>query len=104
MNTQNVKTAAQESSGRPETNALSMLQILDLFLYIMANSEGQKQPGFFVPPDNGEIFVIQSVGEIETLIVWMLDGWPLAAASPESQYLAVLTGKKITDTSREIEF
>jgi hypothetical protein len=28
----------------------------------------------------------------ETVIVWTLESWPLAAAIPESGFLAVLTG------------
>ncbi|HEY3591222.1 MAG TPA: hypothetical protein VGL07_14340 [Buttiauxella sp.] len=58
MNTHNVNTAAPESSGRCDAGQrLTMPQLTDLFLYVMVYSEGQKQPGFFVPQEGGEIHV-----------------------------------------------
>ena len=70
----------------------TMPQLTDLFLYVMVNSEGQKQPGIFVPPPEGELHIAAREDGGETVIVWTQNGWPLAAAIPESGYLAVLTG------------
>ena len=92
MNTQNVNTAAPESSGRCEKKPLSMNQLTDLFCYIMACSQGQKQPAFFIPPKDGDLIVAVSEDGSQTVIVWTLNGWPLAASVPEADYLAVLSG------------
>ncbi|HEY3591983.1 MAG TPA: hypothetical protein VGL07_18235 [Buttiauxella sp.] len=93
MNTHNINTAAPESSGRCDAvQRLTMPQLTDLFLYVMVNSEGQKQPGIFVPSQEGDLHIAVREGDGETVIVWTQNGWPLAAAIPESGYLAVLTG------------
>lgn len=91
MHTQNVKTAAPESSER-WGGKFTMPHLTDLFLYVMVNSEGQKQPGIFVPPPEGDLHIAVREDGGETVIVWTQNGWPLAAAIPESEYLAVLTG------------
>lgn len=98
MHTRNVNTAAPESSRKMGENTsgprspLTMPQLTDLFLYVMAHSERQKQPAFFVPPVDGDLMVARSDDGAETVIVWTLQGWPLAAAVPEAGYLAVLSG------------
>jgi hypothetical protein len=91
MHTQNVKTAAPESSER-WGGKFTMPHLTDLFLYVMINSEEQKQPGIFVPPPEGDLHIAVREDGGETVIVWTQNGWPLAAAIPESGYLAVLTG------------
>ncbi|WP_313107994.1 hypothetical protein [Pseudescherichia vulneris] len=94
MHTQNVnvKTAAQESSRKMGEKPLTMSQLMDLFLYVITNARGQKQPTFFVPPEKGNPVVAVSEDRTETLIVWTLEGWPLAASIPEGGFLAVLSG------------
>ncbi|MBP2199257.1 hypothetical protein [Pantoea cypripedii] len=44
----------------------------------------------FTPPEDAHLLMMRSPQE--TVIVRMLDGWPLAAAIPGAGYLAVLSG------------
>ncbi|WP_373421404.1 hypothetical protein, partial [Cronobacter sakazakii] len=92
MNTQNVNTAAQESSRKMAGKPLSLDQITDLFCYVMDCSQSQKQPGCFIPPPNGDLILAQSEDGSKTAIIWTQNGWPLCASVPEDYYLAVLSG------------
>ncbi|WP_318366443.1 hypothetical protein [Enterobacter sp.] len=96
MHTQNVnvKTAAPESSRKIGVGgqAYTLNQMTDLFVYVLENARHQKQPGFFVPPAGGDLMVARSDELNETILIWMLEGWPLAISIPENNFLAVLTG------------
>ncbi len=101
MHTQNVnvKTAAQETAGRcgentsaDETNALTRSQLRDLLLYIGDNAEKQRQPTFYIPPENAGITTLRSVPLGLQIVLCTVGGWPEAIAVPEAGYLAVLTG------------
>jgi hypothetical protein len=89
MHTQNVNTAAQESSERWEEK-ITMPQLTDLFLFVMVNGMEQNQPEIFVPPMDSNLLMAISEDSGETVIVWTVNGWPIAAAVPESNYLAVI--------------
>ena len=95
----NVKTAAQESSRKmgegnavSDTSTLTRFQIRDLLLYIGDNSEQQKQPAFYIPPENAVITTLRSAPLGLQIMLFMVEGWPEAIAAPEAGYLAVLTG------------
>ncbi|NWJ78795.1 hypothetical protein HX884_03945 [Enterobacter sp. SECR19-1250] len=70
--------------------ALTVHQLTDVFCYILRCAEYQAQPDTFTPPEAANAMVMQSLHE--TVIVWMQNGWPLAAAIPECGYQVVLTG------------
>lgn len=107
MNTQNVnvKTAAQETSERyamkekafissrspdfPEiwrsayTNSehLTVPQVYDLFRYV-CDAAG-RSTGTLLPPDlpeEAEYLYIAFFGQPDSVAVWLIDGWPLAAS------------------------
>ncbi len=95
----NVKTAAQESSRKMggkkavlKTSSLTRAQMRDLLLYIGDNSEKQKQPAFYIPPENAGITTLRSAPLGMQIVLIMVEGWPEAIAVPEAGYLAVLTG------------
>jgi hypothetical protein len=103
MHTQNVnrniKVAAQETAGRCEekpcrdgAGTLTHAQMRDLLLYIGDNSEQQKQPAFYIPPENAGITILRSAPQGLQIVLFMVEGWPEAIAVPEAGYLAVLTG------------
>ncbi|PVZ84154.1 ribulokinase [Serratia sp. S1B] len=81
MNTQNVKTAAHESSERYfQKRNLKPSQIYDLFLFVK-NAAG-KSTGTSEPPSvpaNAERLVMD-MGDFDSLAVWIVDGWPVAAS------------------------
>ncbi|MBY6260075.1 hypothetical protein K3G69_26735 [Phytobacter diazotrophicus] len=71
-------------------NALSVQQLTDVFCYILRCAEFQAQPETFTPPAMATALMMQ--GTQETVIVWFMDGWPLAASIPECGFQVVLTG------------
>ena len=97
MNTQNinVKTAAHESSrkmGGEGQNAVTFMQCLDLFHYVQEHAKHQKQPAFFVPPAGGDLICFNREDNAVTVLVWAVDGWPVAASIPQDHFMAVLSG------------
>ncbi|WP_318256921.1 hypothetical protein, partial [Enterobacter kobei] len=97
MNTQNVnvKTAAHESSrkmGGAGQKPVTFMQCLDLFYYVQEHAMHQKQPTFFVPPAGGDLICFNREDNAVTVLVWAVDGWPVAASIPQDQFMAVLSG------------
>lgn len=93
MHTQNVKTAAPESSRKMgEGQAYTLSQMIDLFAWVLGHSRNQKQPAIFVPPVNGDLMVARSDELNETILIWTVDSWPVAISIPENNFLAVLSG------------
>ena len=94
MHTQNVnvKTAAQESSRKMgEGQAYTIGQMTDIFAWVLEHSASQKQPGFFVPPAGGDLMVARSDELNETILIWMLEGWPLGKVRISRSFLPKLT-------------
>ena len=74
----NVKTAAQESTGRCDSN-LTMSQFMDLFCWVLAASEGEPQPAIFTPPENATELTLINDECPDYISVWVADGRPVAA-------------------------
>lgn len=77
-------------SSEQAVDELTVQQLTDVFCYILRCAEHQSQPDRFTPPEMASVLMMQS--QQETVIVWFMDGWPLAAAIPECGYIVVLTG------------
>ncbi|WP_410688342.1 hypothetical protein, partial [Citrobacter braakii] len=86
----NVKTAAQESSGRCESE-ITAEQIVDLFCWVMAATEGELQPLIFEPPVGSYELSLINENCIDYLSVWILDGYPVAAAAPVDNFFRTIT-------------
>ncbi|ENT4935652.1 TPA: hypothetical protein ACOEAJ_004539, partial [Enterobacter kobei] len=86
----NVKTAAQESTGRCDSN-LTMSQFTDLFCWVLAASEGEPQPAIFTPPENATELTLINDECPDYISVWFVDGRPVAAAMPLDNFHRVIS-------------
>ena len=86
----NVKTAAQESTGRCDSN-LTMSQFTDLFCWVLAASEGEPQPAIFTPPENATELTLINDECPDYISVWVADGRPVAAAMPLDNFHRVIS-------------
>ncbi|WP_312638911.1 hypothetical protein, partial [Enterobacter hormaechei] len=85
----NVKTAAQESTGRCDSN-LTTSQFTDLFCWVLAASEGEPQPAIFTPPENATELTLINDECTDYISVWVVDGRPVAAAMPLDNFHRVI--------------
>ncbi|MDF3650339.1 hypothetical protein, partial [Enterobacter hormaechei] len=85
----NVKTAAQESTGRCDSN-LTTSQFTDLFCWVLAASEGEPQPAIFTPPENATELTLINDECPDYISVWFVDGRPVAAAMPLDNFHRVI--------------
>ncbi|MFP8742580.1 hypothetical protein, partial [Enterobacter asburiae] len=86
----NVKTAAQESTGRCDSN-LTTSQFTDLFCWVLAASEGEPQPVIFTPPENATELTLINDECPDYISVWVVDGRPVAAAIPLDNFHRVIS-------------
>ncbi|EMM6517330.1 hypothetical protein [Enterobacter asburiae] len=86
----NVKTAAQESTGRCDSN-LTTSQFTDLFCWVLAASEGEPQPAIFTPPENATELTLINDECPDYISVWVVDGSPVAAAMPLDNFHRVIS-------------
>ncbi|WP_237766374.1 hypothetical protein, partial [Enterobacter roggenkampii] len=86
----NVKTAAQESTGRCDSN-LTTSQFTDLFCWVLAASEGEPQPVIFTPPENATELTLINDECPDYISVWVVDGRPVAAAMPLDNFYRVIS-------------
>jgi hypothetical protein len=84
----NVKTAAQESTGRCDSN-LTTSQFTDLFCWVLAAS-GEPQPTIFTPPENATELTLINDECPDYISVWVVDGRPVAAAMPLDNFHRVI--------------
>ncbi|WP_254677915.1 hypothetical protein, partial [Enterobacter sp. IF2SW-B1] len=85
----NVKTAAQESTGRCDSN-LPTSQFTDLFCWVLAASEGEPPPAIFTPPENATELTIINDECPDDISVWVVEGRPVAAARPLDNFRRVI--------------
>ncbi|MDV5534993.1 hypothetical protein, partial [Leclercia adecarboxylata] len=89
----NVKTAAQESSGRCDST-LSVAQFTELFCWVLAATEGEPQPAVFTPPACGLEMIMLNKYSDERVSIWIVDSWPVAITLPQENFFRVLTSVK----------
>lgn len=97
MNTRNVnvKTAAQESSGRCEKKTgmpvpLTVDQVVDLFCLVLRITEGTEQPAFFTPPAGSYAITVTNDDCSDWFSVWILNSYPVAATYPLENFHCVI--------------
>jgi len=93
MHTQNVKTAAQESTGRCDSQ-LTESQITDLFCWVLAATKGEPQPEMFVPPVEATELALMHDECPDYISVWVLEGRPVAAAMPLDNFFRVISSSR----------
>jgi hypothetical protein len=90
MSQKNVNTAAKES----KESSLSTDQVLDLFDWIMT-VPGLQFPDNFTPPaDSEELVAFWDAGP-DYLQVWIVSGYPVAAAAPMDGLFITLPGRGV---------
>jgi len=79
MDTQNVnvRTAAQESTGRCDSD-LTVSRFTDLFCWVLAVTEGESQPAIFTPPANATELTLINDEYPDYISVWVVDSLPVA--------------------------
>ena len=85
----NVRTAAQESTGRCDSN-LSVAQFMDLFCWVLAATEGEHQPGMFTPPEGSTDITLLNDSAPDYASIWVLNSWPVAIALPLENFFRVM--------------
>lgn len=88
MSQQNVNTAAKES----KESSLSTDQVLDLYDWVLTVS-GLQFPDAFTPPAGSEELVAFLEGGPDYLQVWVIEGYPVAAAAPMDGFFCTLPGE-----------
>lgn len=82
MNTQNVNTAASESSERwvvkDSNNRLTHDQILDVYGYIQSCGQSTQSPLPPEPPMGADEYIALTEGP-DVYTIWILNGWPVMA-------------------------
>ncbi|WP_228066438.1 hypothetical protein [Superficieibacter sp. 1612_C1] len=98
MNTQNVnvKTAAQESSGRCEKTSgipvpLTVDQVVDLFCLVLRITEGKPQPEIFIPPAGSYEITVMNDNCPDYFSVWIMNSYPVAATLPLENFHRVIS-------------
>ncbi|MFX4313721.1 hypothetical protein F8O53_17620 [Enterobacter sp. 63] len=89
----NVKTAAQESTGRCDSN-LTVAQFTDLFCWVLAATEGEPQPAIFTPPANATELTLINDDCPDYISVWFIDGRPVAVVMPLDNFHRVISSSQ----------
>ena len=84
----NVKTAAQESTGRCDSN-LTTSQFTDLFCWVRSIGRGATTDNF-TPPENATELTLINDECPDYISVWVVDGRPVAAAMPLDNFHRVI--------------
>lgn len=74
---------------------LTVAQVTDLICYMLRCVETQLQPEDIIIPPGAEHLIMP--GDEETVNIWMVDGWPHAAAIPECNWKIVLSGVPVNN-------
>ena len=85
MSQQNVNTAAKES----EESSLSTDQVLDLYEWLTACDNLSRPDDFTPPAGSTEVVAYDEYGP-DYYQVWLLNGWPVAAAAPMDGFFCQL--------------
>ena len=86
----NVKTAAQESTGRCDSE-LTTSQFTDLFCWVLTASEGESQPAIFTPPVNATELTLINDECPDYISVWVVAGRPVAVEVPLDNFYRVIS-------------
>lgn len=89
MQTENVNTAANESS---EPLKITVSQFADLVCWVLHSAEKRVQPVTFIPPVGALALRMASDTSGEVVTLWVQDGWPMAVEEINGQYTQVVVG------------
>ncbi|MGU9868279.1 hypothetical protein [Kluyvera ascorbata] len=90
----NVRTAAQESTGRCDSD-LTVSQFTDLFCWVLAITDGVPQPAIFTPPLDATELTLINDDCPDYISIWLINGYPVAAASPLDNFHRVISLPRI---------
>jgi hypothetical protein len=102
MNTQNVKTAAQESSERwCETKlvtgdgSLTPDQVFDLYNFVVEHGQNTGSIGFPNIPEGSERFTVFYHLSPDSWGIWIHNGWPIAASDDMCSIYYVISQEEV---------